>query len=76
MIRRLGRGLRPLAAMALLGALIGADGNCVPEQPVITLESLDAQVDELRDELRFQYSLRDATPDLVTYDPDCPELKP
>ncbi len=76
MSRGLGRGLRVLAAMALLGALIGADGSCVPPQPVTTLESLEAQVNELRAELCAVYAMQGETPDLVTYDPDCPELEP
>ena len=76
MSRGLRRGLRVLAALALLGTLVGADGNCAPPQPVTTLESLEAQVNELRDELCAVYALQGETPDLVTYDPDCPEFEP
>ena len=72
MSRRLRRALRGIVVLALLAGVIGTDGTCTQTDPVVTLESLEVQVEALRAELCLQYVQRGTTPNLVTYDPDCP----
>ena len=72
MSRSLRRALRGLLTLGLLAGIVGNDGTCTPAEPVITLESLEAQVEALRAELCLQYAARGLSPDLATFDPDCP----
>jgi hypothetical protein len=60
-----------LGCLALTGGLIGAE--CEPSDPVVTLESLHAQVEAQRIALCAVYADRGLTLDLPTFDdPDCP----
>ncbi len=62
MSRRLRRPLEGTVLLGLLAGIVGNDGTCTPTDPVITLESLQAQVDTLSDELCLRYAERGATP--------------
>lgn len=68
------RGTRRLAigtaGAVLLGTLMGT--TCALDDPVITLESLDVQLEAQRTLLCERYADRGEVPDLTTYDPDCP----
>jgi len=66
--RRLAAGA---GALVLLGALTGAS-ECTLADPVVTLESLDLQVEAQRALLCERYADRGEVPDLSTYEPDCP----
>lgn len=60
-----------LAVLALAGGLVGND--CGSPPPVVTLESLQAQVEEQRLALCAVYEERGLTLDLPSFaDPDCP----
>lgn len=60
MIRLLRRALEGLVLLGLVAVIVGS--VCGPNEPVITLESLQAQVDTLSDELCALYAERGATP--------------
>ena len=60
-----------LACLVLAGGLVGAE--CDPSDPVVTLESLHAQVEAQRNALCAVYADRGLALDLPTFDdPDCP----
>lgn len=60
-----------LGCLVLAGGLVGAE--CDPSDPVITLESLQAQVEVQRSALCAVYAERGLMLDLPTFDdPDCP----
>lgn len=61
-----------LGVLALAGWLVGADA-CEPTDPVVTLESLQSQIELQRIALCAAYAERGQVLDLPTFsDPDCP----